>query len=273
MLIGMTGASGFLGRPLARRLTDAGHTVVPISREPGLLPGVDALIHLGGESIAGRWTRRKRRAILESRIEGTRRLVDRMAAMDRRPEVFLCASGTGIYGDRPGETLTEESPAGEGFRSEVCVGWEGEARRAESLGIRTVRLRFGAILGPSGGYLGKLVPWFERGFGFVLGEAEAPLAWVGLEDAVRFVEFALERPVAGAVNVAAPEEVTQGEFARLLAASLGRRLAGRLPNWVLRLGWGEMSRALTDRQRVVPAKALGLGFPFLQDFLASCNKG
>lgn len=270
MLIGMTGASGFLGRPLALRLRDAGHTVVPISREPGLLPNVDALVHLGGESIAGRWTRRRRRAILQSRVEGTRRLVDRLSAMERRPSVFLCASGAGIYGDRPGETLTEESAPGEGFRSEVCRAWEAEARRAELLGIRTALLRFGAILDPRGGYLGRLLPWLHRGVRFVLGEEEASFPWVGLEDAIRFISFALESPVSGPVNVVSPDGVTQGEFARLLAASLGRRVAGRLPRWMLRLAWGEMARAITDRQAVTPAKATASGFRFQQDLLSAC---
>jgi hypothetical protein len=273
MLIAMTGSSGFLGRALTHRLWEAGHTVVPISREPGLLPEVDVIVHLGGESIAGRWTAKRRRAILESRVEGTRRLVDRMLDMDRRPRVFLCASGAGYYGDRPGERLDEEAGPGRGFRSEVCLSWEAEARRAESFNVRTATLRFGAILDPSGGYLGKLLPWFRRGFCFVLGGASDPFAWIGLEDAVRFIEFCLDHPVDGPVNVVSPEETSQEEFAHLLAASMGHRLMGRLPRWALRLGLGELSRALSDRQRVVPAKAVRQGFEFRQDLLSACLRG
>lgn len=270
MLIAMTGTSGFLGSALSRRLWEAGHTVVPVSREPGALPNVDAVVHLGGASIAGRWTPARRRAILESRIEGTRRLVDRMRHAERRPRVFLCASGAGYYGDRPGERLDEDSGPGRGFRTEVCLAWEAEARAAAALGIRTAMLRFGAILGPGGGYLGKLLPWFRRGFSFVLGREEDPLAWIGLEDAVGLIAFCLEQPVEGPVNGVSPEPVTQGEFAHLLAAGVGRRLKGRIPGWMLRLGLGELSRALLDRQNVLPAKALQQGFLFRQDFLAAC---
>ena len=134
-------------------------------------------------------------------------------------------------------------------------------------------LRFGAILDPSGGYLGKLLPWFRRGFCFALGRALDPFAWVGLEDAVRFIEFCLENPLEGAVNVVSPEETTQEEFAHLLAASAGHRLTGRVPRWALRLGLGELSRALIDRQRVIPAKALRQGFLFRQDLPSACLVG
>jgi uncharacterized protein (TIGR01777 family) len=270
MLIGMTGASGFLGRPLACRLKEAGHTVVPISREPGRLPNVDVLIHLGGEPIAGRWTRRKRRAILDSRVEGTRRLVHRLGDMPKRPAVFLSASGTGIYGDRPGEILTEDSPPGEGFRTKVCLAWEQEARGAEPLGIRTVLLRFGTILDPGGGYLARVLPWFRWGLCMQLGGESDRFPWVGLEDAIRFIQFCLETPVSGPFNVVSPEILTQGEFAHLLSASLGRRLLGRIPGGALRLLLGELSRALLDRQDISPARALGQGFDFRQTVLDAC---
>jgi uncharacterized protein (TIGR01777 family) len=270
MLIGMTGASGFLGRPLSDHLKKAGHTVVPIPREPGRLPSVDALIHLGGESIAGRWTRRKRRAILASRVEGTRRLVRRLGDLERRPAVFLSASGAGIYGDRPGEILTEDSSPGHGFRTTVCLAWEAEARRAEALGIRTVLLRFGTILDRSGGYLGKVLPWFRRGACLVLGKDGDRFPWVGLGDAIRFVQFCLERPVSGPFNVVSPETLTQGEFALLLAASLGHRILGRIPGGALRLALGELSRALLDRQDISPARAVRHGFDFRQTLLEAC---
>jgi uncharacterized protein len=273
MLIALTGSSGFLGRALTRRLGAAGHTVVPVSREPGMLPNVEAVVHLGGESIAGRWTARRRRAILESRVEGTRRLVDRMRAMEHRPKVFLCASGAGYYGDRPGEVLDERAGPGRGFRSEVCLLWEAAATAGESIGIRTVRLRFGAVLDPSGGYLGTLLPWYRRGLGFVFGGAADPFAWVGMEDALRSIEFCLEAPIEGPVNVVSPEPTTQEDFARLLSASRGHRLTGRIPRWALRLGLGELARALIDRQEVAPAKLLRQGFRFRQDLSAACLQG
>jgi uncharacterized protein (TIGR01777 family) len=270
MLIALTGSGGFLGRALAARLAAAGHTVVPVSREPGLLPRVEAVVHLGGESIAGRWRAGRRREILLSRVEGTRRLVDRMRDQENRPAVFVCASGAGIYGDRPGETLTEESSPGRGFRTEVCLAWEAEALRAQSLGIRTVMLRFGAILDPGGGVLSRLLRWHRRGLSFVLGGPGDPFPWIGLEDAARLVEFCLETPLRGPVNGVSPEGVTQEEVARLLSAATGHRLLGRLPGWALRLALGEMARALVDRQRVLPAQVQRHGFVFHQDFLASC---
>ena len=273
MLIAITGSGGFVGRALSKRLHEAGHTVVPVPREICLLPNVDAVVHLAGESIAGRWTARRRRAVLESRVEGTRRLVERMGRSHPRPRVFLSASGCGYYGDRPGETLDEASGPGRGFRSEVCIAWEREARRAESLGIRTAVLRFGSILDPGGGYLGKLLPWFRRGFAFVLGGALDPFPWVGLGDAVRFVEFCLEHPIEGPVNVTSPEETTQEEFTRLLAAASAHRLRGRIPRWALRLGLGELARALIDRQRVTPAQALRHRFVFRQDLASACLAG
>lgn len=273
MIVAVTGTSGFLGRALSRHLRAAGVTVVPVYRDPGRLPNVDAVVHLAGESIGGRWTPRRRRAILESRVGGTRRLVDRMEGMGDRPRVLLCASGTGIYGDRPGETLTEESSPGNGFRTEVCLAWEAEARRAAALGVRTAMLRFGAILHPAGGLLGRLLPWHRRGICFVLGDASAPVPWIGREDAVRLIEFCLDKPLEGPVNAISPEPTTQEELARLLAASQGRRLSGRFPRWALRLALGELARAVTDRQHVVPFKALRHGFSFRQDLLSACLDG
>ena len=270
MLIGLTGSGGFVGRALARRLGQAGHTVVPVSREIGLLPNVDAVVHLAGESIAGRWTARRRRAILASRVEGTRRLVERMRAMEHRPAVLVSASGSGIYGDRPGETLTEESAPGRGFRTDVCLAWEAEARRAETLGVRTVCLRFGAILDPNGGALTRLLPWHRLGLGFVLGGAADPFPWIGLADALRLIEYCLREPVAGPINAVSPDPVTQEDFARLLSASTAHRLLGRVPRRALWLALGELSRALTDRQRVSAARILGLGFEFRQDLAGAC---
>ena len=268
LVIGITGANGFLGRPLSRRLTAAGHTVIPIPRQLGALPMVDAVIHLAGESIAGFWTARRKRRIFESRVEGTRRLVERMVELDRRPRVFISASAAGFYGHRPGEVLTEESSNGRGFRARVCAAWEAEARAAEALGIRTVIPRFGTILDPSGGYLGKLMPLYRRGLCFVIGRASDRFPWISLEDAIRFIERSLADPsIRGPVNVVAPGTATQGEFARAIAAWLGRHVLGRLPRTALRLALGELATAFTDSQDVRPAEAIRRGFEFLHPTL------
>lgn len=263
LVIGITGASGFLGRPLAARLAAAGHTVVPIPREMGELPGVDALVHLAGESVAGIWTPGKRRAILESRVQGTRRLVDRMRDLAHRPRVFVCASATGIYGHRPGEVLDDEAPPGAGFRSDVCRAWEGEARAAERFGIRTVLLRFGSVLDPAGGYFGGLIPFLRRGLCVVLGRTTDRFPWISREDAVRLVDFAIATPsLEGPVNAVAPRTPTQKEFARAAAALFRRHVLGRVPRRVLRLLLGEFARAFIDSQDVRPEKALRHGFVF-----------
>jgi hypothetical protein len=247
-----------------------------LPREIGLLPGCDALIHLGGESPAGYWTARKRRAIYNSRVLGTRRLVSRLRDAVSLPKVFLCASATGFYGHRPGEPLDETSGPGRGFRTDTCVDWEFEAMKAEELGIRTVRLRFGTILDPSGGYLGRMLPYLRRGLCFVLGDPEDRFSWISLEDALRMTEFAMRREtVSGALNVVAPVAATQGAFARAVAAIAGRRVIGQLRAGLLRAGLGELAAAIVDVQDVAPAKALQEGFghvhPTLQFWSSSLD--
>lgn len=261
LVIAMTGSHGFLGTALSARLRAEGHTVLPVSREPGILPGSDVLIHLAGESPAGLWTTRKKQAIRDSRVEGTRRVVGRLGSAVSRPKVLLCASAVGYYGHRPGEPLEETSAPGAGFRASTCVAWETEARTAEALGIRTVRLRFGSILDPSGGYLGRTLPLLRRGLCFVLGDPADRFAWVSLTDAVRMIQFAIENEsVQGAINVTAPVAATQGAFARAAAALAGRRVVGRLRSGLLRAALGEFASAFVDIQDVAPARALQEGF-------------
>ena len=263
LVIGITGSRGFLGRPLSERLARAGHTVVPLPRIPGALPALDAVIHLGGESVAGLWTARRKRSILESRVEGTRRLVSRMRDLPHRPRVFLSASAVGVYGHRPGERLTEASGPGQGFRPRVCRAWETEARAAEDLGIRTVLLRFASILDPAGGYLGAMMPFLRRGMSFVLGRPTDRFPWISLDDTVRAIELCLREPdLRGAVNLAAPRTPTQAEFARTLSAWRGRHVVGRLPRTLLRLSLGELATAITDSQDVRPEKLRRHSFEF-----------
>jgi uncharacterized protein (TIGR01777 family) len=277
LVIAVTGTHGFVGSALVARFRAQGHTVLALPREIGLLPGCDVLIHLGGESPAGYWTARKRRAIYNSRVLSTRRLVSRLPDAVSLPKVFLCASAVGFYGHRPGEPLDETSGPGRGFRTDTCVDWEFEAMKAEALGIRTVRLRFGTILDPSGGYLGRMLPFLRRGLCFVLGNPEDRFSWISLEDALRMIEFAMVREtVSGALNVVAPVAATQAAFARAAARLAGRRVIGQLRPGLLRAGLGELASAIVDVQDVAPAKALQEGFghvhPTLQFWISSREK-
>ena len=280
MIVVLTGASGLIGRSLSAELRTAGHQLRLLGRRAGppdgwqwdalgepppaaALDGVDAVIHLSGEPIAQRWTANTWQRIVASRLEGTRRMVEAMAAMGKRPGVFICASATGIYGDRGDETLTETSAPGTGAVAQLCQDWEGEARRAEALGIRVVLLRTGLVLAPDGGALGRMLPAFRLGLGGPLGDGRQWMSWIHLRDMVRLIGFALEHPdLCGPLNATAPEPVTNREFTRTLAATLRRPACLPVPRPALRLLFGEMAGILTSSQRVLPDVALRHGFSF-----------
>ena len=291
MRVLITGGTGFLGRPLVAHLAGLGYDCTVLTRDPeraarsgfpgsvkiapgdGALPPADAVIHLAGESVVGLWTQRKRRAILASRVAGTRRLVAALRASAVRPHTLLAASAIGIYGDRPGETLDETSPLDPAmrFRAVVCREWESAANEAADLGLRVVNLRIGNVLDPSGGYLGGLLPVCRLLGGVQLGNPQAALSWVAREDAVRLIAFALANDRwFGPLNVTAPAPVTQREFAAELALALSRRVIAHIPPWLIEMALGEFSRALLDDQRILPAKAATAGFPFAHPSLRDC---
>jgi NAD dependent epimerase/dehydratase family enzyme len=252
LVIAIAGSDGFVGSALVARLRAAGHTVIPIPDEPGLMPGSDVLIHLDREAD----------------VSETRRLVSRLGDAVSRPRVFLHASSVDVYGHRPGEPLDESSAPGRGPRAAACLSAEAEARAAERLGIRTVLLRFGAVLDPSGGCLGRLLPLMRRGLCFVFGDPGDRFSWISLEDALRLLEFAMEREsLRGVLNATAPVAATQGAFARAAAALAGRRVLGRLRSRLLRRRLGVFS----DIQDVAPVRALQEGFGHLHPTLQFWN--
>jgi NAD dependent epimerase/dehydratase family enzyme len=258
LVIAVAGGDGFLGTALLARLRAAGHTVLAIPDDPGLLPGSDVLIHLGREDDAG----------------ATRRLVSRLGDAVSRPKVFVHASSTDLYGHRPGEALDDTSAPGRSARARACAQTETEALAAERLAIRTVILRFGAVLDPSGGCLGRMLPLLRRGLCFVFGDPGDRFAWISLEDALRMIEFAMEREaVRGAINATAPVAATQGAFAGAAASLAGRRILGRLRSRLLRRRLGVFS----DIQDVAPTRALQEGFghvhPTLQFWRNSMEDG
>jgi uncharacterized protein (TIGR01777 family) len=284
MNVTVSGASGFIGRRLVEKLLAAGHSVHVLSRNPraavpagaavsqwdpmvgapprASLEGADAVVHLAGEPVAQRWTEVAKARIRGSRVIGTGRLVDALAALERRPAALVCASAIGIYGDRGDETLTETSRPGSGFLAEVCVEWEKQAQRAATLGMRVASVRIGIVLAKHGGALAKMLPPFRGFAGGRMGSGRQWMSWIHLDDLAALIAWTLEHPVEGAVNGTAPNPVTNSEFTAALAGALHRPAIFPVPEFALRAIFGEMSQVLLASQRVQPEAALGSSFRF-----------
>lgn len=245
------------------------------------LSGVEAVIHLAGESIMGRWTAGKKKLIRETRTEPTRKLSQVLASMAIRPLVMISASAVGYYGSRNDESLTEDSPAGNDFLAEVSRAWEEATEPARRVGIRVLNLRFGLVLSAEGGALKQMLLPFRMGVGGRTGSGNQWMSWVSLEDVTRAISFALENErLAGAVNVTAPHPVTNAEFTKALARQLHRPAVIPMPALAVRTLFGEMGESLLlGSQRVIPAKLLETGFVFqhreldgaLRAILAKCH--
>src|SRR5580700_11396421 len=250
MNVAITGAGGMIGKRLRQRVVEAGQMALPISRAAGdstmaeILDSADAIVHLAGEPVAQRWNDAAKKRIHDSRVEGTRHLVNAMSAQSHRPRVLVCASAVGYYGSRGDQILTEASTPGTDFLARVVVEWEEAAQLAESLDMRVVRLRFGMVLG-HGGALAKMLPPFRFGVGGKLGSGHQWMAWIHIEDAVNLILFALSYTVIrGAVNATAPHPVTNEEFTDRLATALHRPAFFPVPVFALKLALGEMSEML-----------------------------
>lgn len=307
MRILVTGGTGFIGQSLCQSLTGSGHEVVVLTRHPQRQPPrprttylswetsawqhavgeVDAVVNLAGEPLVdGRWSLRRKLQLWESRVGTTHRLIGTMAVLPKRPAVLINASAVGYYGPqapagrsggpRQGDAaLTESDPPGKGFLADLCREWEAQARRAEPLGVRVVRLRIGVVLSADGGALAKMVPTFRWFVGGPLGSGRQWMSWIHRDDVVGLLRWALESPqVRGAVNATAPEPTTMRELARTLAAILRRPSWAPVPAFILRILLGEVADVLLTGQRVVPAAALSQGYtfryPHLQQALAAC---
>jgi len=265
MNIGLTGASGFIGRHLTRSLQAESDSIRPISlrtpARPQDLAGCEAVIHLAGEPVAQRWTKSAKRRILESRETGTRSLIDAMR--QQPPRVLVSASGVGYYGSRGDDLLTEHASAGNDFLAEVCVAWEREAREAEKLGVRVVPLRIGMVLGPGGGALARMLLPFRLGLGGRIGSGRQWMAWIHIEDLCGLIQFALrESGVTSVLNATSPNPVRNSEFTLALAEAVGRPAVFPVPVLGLKMLFGEMSEVLLASQRAVPEAALHAGFTF-----------
>lgn len=284
MKILVTGSSGLVGSATRAALEAAGHTVLPLVRPPrvaapgeaawdrqtatiklGAASEAAAVVNLAGASIAdGRWSDERKRLLRASRIDLTRALVDAFAKLDRRPRVLVSASAVGYYGDRGDEQLDEDSTSGKGFLAQLAIDWEAEAMRAETLGVRTVLLRFGMILSRRGGALAQLVGPFRLGAGGRLGSGRQWMAWVAISDVVGMIETAIANDSwRGAYNCVAPEPVTNAAFTKALGRVLHRPTLFPVPRLALRTLFGEMAdEMLLASQRAVPKRALQAGYAY-----------
>jgi uncharacterized protein len=280
----VSGATGFIGGHVVRRLVARGDEVIVLARDADRAVSrfgphvrvitrwqelsaetlVDAIINLAGAPIFGMpWTRARRRQLLASRIDTTRDLVRFAAGLARPPRVLVSASAVGYYGVCSQELLDENAPPQDIFQSRLCQQWEQAAQSAEAAGTRVVCLRIGLVLARDGGALPQLALPVRLGLGAVLGSGRQWVSWIHLEDLLRLIDFALERPtVRGALNAVAPRAVTHRQFQRVLSRVLHRPLWLRAPAFLLRAALGDMAQLLLDGQRVVPARTLALGFTF-----------
>lgn len=284
MNIAVTGASGLVGSALVPFLTSEGHRVLRLVRsllhaqpeevqwdpdrgirEPALLEGLDAVVHLAGANIAERrWTPEQKRLIRKSRVAGTRNLTEALLRLSAPPKVLVCASAIGYYGDREDEVLGEESTAGTGFLAEVCKEWEKATHLAEERGVRVIHARLGIVLASQGGALAKMLPPFRLGVGGVLGDGSQYMSWIALADVVGALHHVLlSEQFGGAVNLVAPNAVTNREFTKTLGRVLRRPTWLPFPAFAVRLAFGEMADALLlASTRVEPRQLLATGYAF-----------
>lgn len=246
---------------------------------PESVSGFDAVIHLAGESIVGRWTDAKKKEIRDSRVNATTHLAQALARSKHKPQVFVCSSAIGYYGDRGDEVLNEQSTPGMGFLTEVCRDWEAAAQPAADAGIRTISIRTGIVLTPKGGALGKMLLPFKMGLGGRIGNGRQWMSWIDVRDMVGAIHHLLKNDLLhGPVNMVAPKPVTNAEFVRTLASVLSRPAIFPMPAFVVKVAFGEMGEtALLGSQRVEPAQLFSSGYPFrfseLQASLTSLLKG
>ncbi len=281
MKVAISGASGLLGSSLVPALRARGHDVVRLVRRDAQAPdevqwdpaqgtidrdrlaGVDAFVNVSGATLDKRWTEARKREIVESRLATTSLLAASAAALEPRPSVLVKSGGTGIYGDRGDEILTEESRPGSGFLAELAERWEAAAAPARDAGVRVVDFRQGMVLTRRGGALPRMLPFFKLGLGGPVGRGRQWWSWVSLDDLVSAYAFVLENEVSGATNLVAPNPVTSRQFAAALGRTLSRPAVLPAPALGIKLLWGQMGEeVLLFGQRTLPARLLDAGFQF-----------
>lgn len=284
MRILVTGASGLVGSELVPALEGNGHEVFRLSRsapksdhdvqwdpyegfgekEAGKLAGLDAVVHLAGENIAEYWTEEKKKRLRVSRVKGTETLVTALSKLDSPPKIFVSASAVGYYGSRGDEEIGDESGPGDGFLPDLCIDWEAEAMKAEGFGARVVIPRIGIVLAKEGGALAKMLTPFSFGLGGAVGGGNQWMSWISLRDLIRLIQFLVNNDrIKGPVNATAPNPVTNQEFTKTLGKVLNRPTIIPVPEFGVKLLFGEMGeRLLIEGVRVLPEKLLEAGFKF-----------
>jgi hypothetical protein len=287
MKILVSGATGFIGRKLCDELNQTGHEIIGLSRDaesakqkvPSLgrafswdpmreyapmeaFNGVDAVIHLAGESVAGRWTSGKKQSIYDSRVLGTKHLVGSMLKAEHQPQVFVSSSAIGFYGERGDHAINETERAGDDFLANVCKDWEAEANRAAEQNIRVALLRTGIVLGAGGGALDAMLLPAKLGVNGPLGSGKQWWSWIHLDDVVGIIQHILSHEINGPVNATSPNPVQQKDFAKALGRVMKRPSFMPAPSFALKTILGEFSVELLGSKKVLPQKALGSGYNF-----------
>jgi uncharacterized protein (TIGR01777 family) len=276
----VSGASGLIGAALLPSLAAEGYEIVRLTRSqragsgtvpwdpaqplsPDAVSGFDAVVHLAGETIVGRWTESKKQRIRDSRVKGTRNLCEALARAPQIPQVLVCASAIGYYGSRGDELLREESPSGADFLSGVCREWESASQAAANAGIRTVQARFGIVLSSRGGALKPMLMPFRLGLGGRVGSGKQWWSWVDLQDVVGALLHAIKTNLQGPMNIVSPNPVTNLEFTRVLGSVLSRPTIFPVPAFAAKLAFGQMAdELLLASQRVEPAKLKSSAYQF-----------
>ena len=283
MKILISGSRGFIGSAVHAHLQQQNHSLLRLIRlnqvarsgevfwnpiehfiERGKLDGVDAVLHLAGENLFGRWSEKKKQAIYDSRVMNTVFLAQTLAEMNPKPKVLICASAIGYYGNRGEDECIETAQAGNGFLCDVCKDWEEATAPAAAAGIRVVNLRFGVVLGKEGGSLAKMLPAFKMGMGGPLGDGQQWVSWISINDAVKAVQFAMDHETLdGPVNVVSPNPVRNKEFAHAIGHALHRPDVVPVPKRMLHFMLGEMAdETVLASTKVMPQKLQTKDFHF-----------
>lgn len=285
----ITGGSGFIGRRLSQELLARGDRVTVLSRDaaraakqvpPGVraagwtpskegpwyeeVEHVDAVVHLAGEVVAQRWSEAKKKEIVESRVGSTERLVEAIARAKHKPRVLVCASASGFYGPSDATTVLDEtSPRGQGFLAELVERWEAAAKKAEEHGVRVVNLRIGVVFGKGGGALERMLPAFKLFVGGPIGSGDQVYSWIHIDDVAGLAIFAIDdERASGPINATSPYPATAGEVAKAIGVAMRRPSFFKVPRAVASLMLGEAAEIVTESQRILPKRAIELGYEF-----------